>query len=659
MLLSRICLFLFSIALVATANGQVVDVYFITGQSNGGNLSELNSFDPQGYMGLNQAAANRTPQAFELDFARIFDRTSTAANTGLDEVFHQFSGESELDTTQFALDRLALGLNDGASRIAIFSYCRNGRPLFNATTDNGESWFPGNDPANGDVFNDELYGYFSDWSATRIAELEAQGLTINVRGIFWFQGEGDVGIGAAATSDYEQNFQRLVDRFRVDFGADVPVVATEIRIVGNTATQALQNEVNDAMAAVAAVNPGVSVVTTQDLTPVSAADVHFTGPAYFQLADRWAAEIVGKLPPPRSGNQYQDAFDNDGLGVNTGVGGGGISESFNNGPSWTDDGTLTAGNAGAGFHIWRFRSLETFEFPQGFTMEVVFDQLFDDNNGSNASVPFNANHFSFGLSTPNASSNFLNTNGANPDSEGIGVSLTNRSGNVDIGLLETDLSAGTTTTLDPFTSSTVGVGQVFTLSVDSSGNYNWNLNGVESGSGTTALDLTQAFHFVARTQASTGNRIQSISIVAGDIVPTSFTRLRGVEVSSDLSDFLESDDQSAVFQPGFVVNVMEAPIWLIFDGNGPAATNVQIESTADTTGLTYTVEAFNWASGQYDVIGIQSETFNSDQILQFAIVPDDHIDTDGDLRTRVGWRQTGFALLFPWSVNVDQLIWTQ
>ena len=170
-------------------------------------------------------------------------------------------------------------------------------------------------------------------------------------------------------------------------------------------------------------------------------------------------------------------------------------------------------------------------------MEVVFDQLFDDNNGSNGSAPFNANHFSFGISTPDSSSNYLDTNGAVPDSEGLGVSLTTRNGSVDIGLLEADLSAGTTTTLDPFTSSTVGVGQVFTITVDANGDYSWSLNN-ETGSGSTSLDLTQAFQFVARTQASTGNRIQSVSItpleerVLGDV------NLDGFVDFSDISPFI-------------------------------------------------------------------------------------------------------------------------
>ena len=252
----------------------------------------------------------------------------------------------------------------------------------------------------------------------------------------------------------------------------------------------------------------------------------------------WYTDFIAEPPvPPTTAGPYQDSFDNDGLNVNMGVGGGGVSTPFNNAPSWIDDGVLTAGTAGAGFHIWKFNTQETFGIQEGFTMEVVFDQLFDDNNGSNGSAPFNANHFSFGISTPDSSSNYLDTNGAVPDSEGLGVSLTTRNGSVDIGLLEADLSAGTTTTLDPFTSSTVGVGQVFTITVDANGDYSWSLNN-ETGSGSTSLDLTQAFQFVARTQASTGNRIQSVSItpleerVLGDV------NLDGFVDFSDISPFI-------------------------------------------------------------------------------------------------------------------------
>ena len=103
----------------------------------------------------------------------------------------------------------------------------------------------------------------------------------------------------------------------------------------------------------------------------------------------------------------------------------------------------------------------------------------------------------------------------------------------------------------------------------------------------------------------------------------------------------------------------QAPVWLIFDGNANAAMNFQIESQAGTPGLEYSVEAWNWANGSYDQVATQSESFNSDQVVAFAIAPADHIDAGGNVRSRVGWRQVGFTINFPWEVRVDQIGWNK
>lgn len=146
----------------------------------------------------------------------------------------------------------------------------------------------------------------------------------------------------------------------------------------------------------------------------------------------------------------------------------------------------------------------------------------------------------------------------------------------------------------------------------------------------------------------------------GDFVtPDSFTTFRGVEISATLTDFAMSDDTSASYNPGFVINDTEAPVWLVFDGVAPAASSFRVESTAGTPGLTYTVEAFNWNTEAFEVIDTQDEAFNSDQVVEFPIVAADHINSDGEVRSRVGWRQTGFTINFPWQVNVDQVGWNQ
>ena len=118
----------------------------------------------------------------------------------------------------------------------------------------------------------------------------------------------------------------------------------------------------------------------------------------------------------------------------------------------------------------------------------------------------------------------------------------------------------------------------------------------------------------------------------------------------------ESDDIYLRLNPGFILNNLEAPVWVEFFGTANGATSVEIESQAGTPGLTYTVEAWNWNTNAYEAIGSQAEQFNTDQIASFPMVPE-HVDTDSSVRSRVGWRKTGFTINFPWEVRIDHVNW--
>ena len=126
-----------------------------------------------------------------------------------------------------------------------------------------------------------------------------------------------------------------------------------------------------------------------------------------------------------------------------------------------------------------------------------------------------------------------------------------------------------------------------------------------------------------------------------------------------MTDFADSDDVDASYNPGFTLNNLEAPVWLIFDAVAADATDFRVESDAGTPGLEYTVEAFNWATNAFEIVGTEIESFNADTVSEFPIVPADHVDGAGNVRTRVGWRQFGFIINFPWTINVDQVGWVQ
>ena len=58
------------------------------------------------------------------------------------------------------------------------------------------------------------------------------------------------------------------------------------------------------------------------------------------------------------------------------------------------------------------------------------------------------------------------------------------------------------------------------------------------------------------------------------------------------------------------------------------------------------------------MVGTQAELFNVDQVVTFPVTAA-NIDAGGEVQTRVGWRQTGFTINFPWEVRVDQVGWNQ
>ena len=124
-----------------------------------------------------------------------------------------------------------------------------------------------------------------------------------------------------------------------------------------------------------------------------------------------------------------------------------------------------------------------------------------------------------------------------------------------------------------------------------------------------------------------------------------------------------SDDVHLTSIPGFTLNPLEAPIWIEFYGVVdfvPGDFEFEIESFAGTPGLTATVEMFNFTTGAFEEVGTFGEAFldtNSTEVFDLTASIDDFISVDLEVLARVGWRQTGFVINFPWEVNVDLACW--
>ena len=142
----------------------------------------------------------------------------------------------------------------------------------------------------------------------------------------------------------------------------------------------------------------------------------------------------------------------------------------------------------------------------------------------------------------------------------------------------------------------------------------------------------------------------------------SFSTVRGILRNGDLSSVLDSDDQTLEYNPGFTLNSNEPPVWVEFESSvsgSPDWLNVRIESRANTVNILQTVEMFNWTTNSFEEITALPTSFNVDAANTISVpMPSRFIQPGtGNVKSRVGWRQDGFILLFPWTVNIDQVIW--
>lgn len=150
----------------------------------------------------------------------------------------------------------------------------------------------------------------------------------------------------------------------------------------------------------------------------------------------------------------------------------------------------------------------------------------------------------------------------------------------------------------------------------------------------------------------------------GSVPPATLTVFRGITGAGGLPEVLDSDDNRLLMNPGFTINNTEAPVWLIFDAaisGTPSSLVFDRESQAGTPGLSVTTEAFNWTTGAYVVVDVTDEAFAADTIVSVdlsANAPDYVESGTGNIRSRVGWRRTGFTINFPWEARVDQISWT-
>ena len=182
------------------------------------------------------------------------------------------------------------------------------------------------------------------------------------------------------------------------------------------------------------------------------------------------------------------------------------------------------------------------------------------------------------------------------------------------------------------------------------------------------LTLSGAFAITFDVADGITASIDASLVAVGDLptayAPSSFEVFRGSLLEGDLADITDSDDAVMRLNPGFTLLSTEAPLWLIFDSSlsqdTPASLALKIESNANTPNLECVAELFNFDSNEYEVVGQFIAEFNSDSIVELIASGDParFVESGSSaVRSRVGWYKVGFTLVFPWQINLDQVVW--
>jgi hypothetical protein len=209
---------------------------------------------------------------------------------------------------------------------------------------------------------------------------------------------------------------------------------------------------------------------------------------------------------------YTDTFDNDGLDVNSGIGGGmSVYKANTRDFTWADDGNLDSSDNSLGNRYAAVYSDNAFSVTDGFVLDVIYN-IDVIEAGSDA---YSA---SFGLiasPTGIASSHFMANNGQTS----IGVSLTDRLGVQ--GLNEINPATGLTSLADATAQPiSTGTARSFSLQVEKDGSYSYSIDGQTPTTGTTLFDLSHDYHFAVFEQYQTGIELQRITLMALEPVVT-------------------------------------------------------------------------------------------------------------------------------------------
>ncbi len=148
------------------------------------------------------------------------------------------------------------------------------------------------------------------------------------------------------------------------------------------------------------------------------------------------------------------------------------------------------------------------------------------------------------------------------------------------------------------------------------------------------------------------------------LLPNAFSLLRGLLLSGDLSSMFDSDDDSVVARPWFVLSTVEAPIQIVIEGTATTGSPLELgfllESRVSILNITQKIELFNYGTGTWEQVDFRFGKM-SDSIVHVLIPvnPSRFINAATlEMKAKVSFKEAGAILSYPWSAGIDRANFT-
>jgi len=145
--------------------------------------------------------------------------------------------------------------------------------------------------------------------------------------------------------------------------------------------------------------------------------------------------------------------------------------------------------------------------------------------------------------------------------------------------------------------------------------------------------------------------------------PTDFEIIRGELMDGGLEELVYSDDQRLEVRLGVVLSSAEPPVWLEVTGEAlvpePSELHVKLEAHATTVGLTQRIELWDCVAGAWVELDTgYAKTTDMEILIPITDTPARFVDPGTlEITGRFTWKANGPVTLYPWQVNIDQIMW--